>query len=458
MLHKIVYLIVVSLMFSLTGCSQTKNTYLGDLELSQTLYINDQPIDGTVVGFYYGYSLTKHINQYYSYFGSVGFSMTGFSIDHDINALQEQTCTAEGYVDKTWEYYFLEKALQQYQEIQAIYESALSKGYSIGETEKLLANDAYTIIVDYCEENQIDIKSYLRSMYGKNMTKELFIENYEKIMLAQRYIEDLMNVQPTNEEVENYYEMYKDEIDTVDIRYFTFSKNKKEEATSFIEAAISEQDFQQLAIEYSDQSLKEIYMTTDATLRTNLKSEDIPEYLKAVIFDESNLGKTILIEGDSSLDIVMVVSREKPIYKSTNISILYLDARESKENELTEEEMFVCQEYANTLLEQFKIRTDASLESFYEYISIYSDDLTNDGNYSDLIRGDVPSEIESWLFDEERIVGDVEVLASNYGYCLVYFRSYGQQVYYQQARELVKEKSYLKIVEDYKLNNRFDIK
>jgi len=295
-------------------------------------------------------------------------------------------------------------------------------------------------------------------MYGKNMTKELFIENYEKIMLAQRYIEDLMNVQPTNEEIENYYEMYKDEIDTVDIRYFTFPKNKKEEATSFIEVAISEQDFQQLAIEYSDQSLKEIYMTTDATLRTNLKSEDIPEYLKAVIFDESNLGKTILIEGDSSLDIVMVVSREKPIYKSTNISILYLDARESKENELTEEEMFVCQEYANTLFEQFKIRTDASLESFYEYISIYSDDLTNDGNYSDLIRGDVPSEIESWLFDEERIAGDLEVLASNYGYCLVYFRSYGQQVYYQKARELVKETSYVGIVEDYKLNNKFDIK
>lgn len=451
------YIVLLTSIISLTGCQEDKNEYLGNLDLSYQAYVNDEKMDSEELEFYYGYALMKYINGYYTAFDDDGFNMLSFTIGEDINSLKEQTCTAEGYENETWEYYFVKQATLVYQEIHSLSNEAEKQGYKITKEDTKKAQDAYKSITTYCEDNTIDITDYLHSTFGKNMTKDLLISYYQKIEMAQRYAETLW-VEPTDEQIESYYEIYKDDIDTINIRYFAFDKDKKEDAESFKNAITNEEDFKELAITYSDDETKEYYKNNDLTLRKYLRKEDIPEYLQEALFSVDAIGKTVVVEGTTSYDVVMVISREKPTYQQAKVSTIYLDARESNNDTLTDEKMQASKSFAEELLTNFKAEENPSLEIFHEYNKKYSDDKNNQGDYDAVARGDSTKEIETWVFEELREVGDTAVLPSTYGYSVVYFRGYGEVDYYQRTKELTVTKMYDEKLETLKKELKITIK
>jgi len=435
------YVLLIPLVVSLVGCDSRRNQYLGNLELSYRVYANEEEIDSQVLGFYYGYSLMRFVNQYYEAFDKDGYGMVGFEIDSDINALQHQKCTIEGFQDHTWEYYFIVEATAVYQEVESLYMDATENGFMISSEDISEAEKAYNSIVTYCENNDIKVVDYLYSTFGKGMTKEGMISNYAKVAMSQRYAETLW-VEPTEEQIEMYYQQYKDDIDNITIRYFAFSKERKEEANAFKNAVTSEADFKELARNHTEESKRAVYDKNDQSLRSHLRKEDLPEYLQTVLFEEVTLGTVVVVEGTTSYDVVMLVSREKPTYQQAQVSTIYFDARMHDTDTLTEEKMEVCKRFAEEMLERFKAEENPSLELFNHYNELYSDDKNNNGNYNFVSRGDSTKEIEQWLFDEERQVGDMTVLPSTNGYSILYFRGYGESEYYQRTKELAREKIY----------------
>lgn len=435
------WITLLGLSFCLIGCSQNTNNYLGDLQLTYKAYANDEEIDSKVLEFYYGYSLMRYINQYYAAFDTDGLNMVGFDIDTDINALQEQTCNVAGYEDQTWEYYFVIKATELYQELEGLHQQAQKDGYKVTKADTTKAKEAYEVIVTYCKDNDIDEQDYLRSTFGKGMTKETLMEYYTRVEMAQRYAETLW-IEPTDDQIESYYQEYKDDIDMVTIRYFAFSKEQQNEANEFKNAVSNENDFQQLAITYSEDEKKEYYQNNDLTLRSYLRKDDLPEYLQDVLFTDTAIGSTIVVEGTTSYDVVMLVTRDKPTYQQVQATAIYLDARESDEDTLTNEKMEASKTFAEGLLEAFNAEENPSLETFHQYNASYSDDKNNQGDYDSVSRGDSTKEIEDWLFDTARVIGDTAVLPSSYGYSVLYFRGYGEVEYYQRTKEIAIQKVY----------------
>lgn len=435
------YILLIPLVLSLGGCNPKTNNYLGNLNLSYRAYVNEEEIESSVLGFYYGYSLMRFVNQYYDAFDMDGFGMLGFEIDNDINALQDQKCTIEGYEDHTWEYYFVVKATEVYQEIEALYLEAIENGYTVSSEDIGQAKDVYSGIVTYCEKNDIDVVDYLYSTFGKGMTEELLTSYYAKVAMSERYAQTLW-IEPTKEQIESYYEQNKDDLDIISMRYFSFSKERQEEAEAFKNAILSEADFKELARQYIEESLQDIYDQNDASLRSHLRKKDLPEYLQTVMFDEAAVGTTIIVEGTASYDVVMLVSREKPTYQQAQVATIYFDARMHNTDALTEEKMQASKEFAEGIWESFKAEEDPSLEVFNQYNQTYSDDKNNNGHYDFVSRGDSTKEIEHWLFDEDRQPGDTSVLPSSNGYTILYFRGYGERDYYQRAKQMVIEKIY----------------
>ncbi|MFV0393714.1 MAG: peptidylprolyl isomerase, partial [Coprobacillaceae bacterium] len=412
-------------------------------------YVNDEEIDSKELEFYYGYSLMKYINQYYSAFDEDGFNMMNFNIDEDINSLQNQDCSIEGYEGKSWEYYFVSKATEMYQEIESLYIEAKKEKYETTKEDETKAEEAYNSIVSYCETNEIDENDYLHSTFGKDMTKETLIEYYTKVELANRYAQTLL-VEPTDDQIETYYEKYKDDIDTVTIRYFAFSKEQEAEAEAFKNSVTNEEDFKQLAITYSNEENKEYYQNDDLTLRSYLRKDDVPEYLQDVLFGEVTNGTTMVVEGTTSYDVVMFVSRDKPSYQQAQVSTIYLDARESNEDSLTDEKLQASKEFAEGLLTSFLAEENPSIDTFHQYNQSYSDDKTNQGDYDAISRGDSTKEIENWVFDQTRVAGDTAVLPSTYGYSILYFRGYGEVEYQQRTKEIAVERVYDETIESLK--------
>lgn len=441
-MRKIVkYVLLIPLVLSLVGCNLQTNNYLGNLNLSYKAYVNEEEIDNKVLGFYYGYSLMRFVNQYYDAFDIDGFGMVGFEIDNDINALQNQNCTMEGFQDHTWEYYFVVKATEVYQEVEALYIDATKNGYTISPEDKSEAQEAYNSIVTYCEKNDIKVVDYLYSTFGEGMTEELLNSYYAKVAMSERYAKTLW-IEPTDEQIERYYEQYKDDIDTITIRYFAFSKEQQEEAEAFKNAVSSEADFKELARKYTEESMQDTYDANDKSLRSHLQKEDLPEYLQTALFEEATAGTVMVVEGSTSYDVVMLVSREKPTYQQAQVATIYFDARMHDTDSLTEEKMQASKTFAEGIWEAFKAEEDPSLELFNQYNQLYSDDKNNKGNYDFVSRGDSTKEIEYWLFDEDRQVGDTTVLPSSNGYSIVYFRGYGESDYYQRSKQLAIEKMY----------------
>lgn len=441
-MRKIVkYVMLIPLVLSLVGCNLQTNNYLGNLNLSYQAYVNEEEIDSKVLGFYYGYSLIRFVNQYYDAFDIDGFGMVGFEIDTDINALQDQKCTMEGFEDHTWEYYFVVKATEVYQEVEALYKDATKNGYTISSEDKSLAQEAYNNIVTYCEKNDIEVVDYLYSTFGEGMTEELLTSYYAKVEMSKRYAKTLW-IEPNDEQIERYYEQYKDDIDTITIRYFAFSKEHQEEAVAFKDAVSSEADFKELARKYTEESLKDTYDENDKSLRSHLQKEDLPEHLQTAIFEEATAGTVMVVEGSTSYDVVMLVSREKPTYQQVQVATIYFDARMHDTDTLTEEKMLASKTFAEGIWEAFKAEEDPTLELFNQYNQLYSDDKNNKGNYDFVSRGDSTKEIEYWLFDEDRQVGDTAVLPSSNGYSILYFRGYGESDYYQRSKQLAIEKIY----------------
>lgn len=442
-------MILLALSFLITGCSkEVSNDYLGNLKVGYTMKLDGKEVPRAKFEFFYGRALTEYLNQYYTAFNDDYASMVNFNIEKDINDLQNQTCTLEGYQEKSWEYYFADQAKNDLQEVEVLVKDAQANGYKVNDNDTKKARSMYGELKSYCKENEIDFEDYLHSTFGLEATKDKMISYYEEIELATRYVESLLK-DPTDQQVEEYYQANKDEIDTIDIRYFAFAKDEQLKAEAFAKAVNSEQDFKRLAIDASSDDKKEYYQNDDLSLRQDLKKSDLPDYLQSELFNQTlPIGSVKVIEGDTSFDVVMLVARQRPTYRQANISTIYFDARESETDTLTQEKLDTCKSFAENLLQDFINNTDRSIDKFHEYNSKYADDKNNQGDYDNISKGDTTKEIANWVFDESRQSGDLQVLASTYGYTIVYFREFGGIDYFERAKILAKDAIY-----DQKLND-----
>lgn len=456
-LKKLMILLVLAAL--IIGCSkEPENNYLGNLKVGYTMKLDDKEVPKAKFEFFYGRALTKYLNQYYSAFSDDYASIVDFNIEKDINDLKNQDCTVTGYTDKSWEYYFADQAKKDILEVEALVRGAKTAGYQINADDKKKARSTFGELESYCKENKIDFEDYLHSTFGLEATKDNLISYYEEANLASRYAAVLLK-EPTDEEVEQYYLANKNDIDTINIRYFAFAKDDKAKADEFAQKIRSEADFKQMAVDYSSDDKKIYYQNNDLSLRQDLRKSDLPEYLQSVLFDQAlPINSVRVVEGDSSIDVVMLVAREQPVYRQASISTVYLDARETDTDNLTTEKMNTCKEFADNLLQDFMNNTDRSIDKFHEYNSKYADDKNNQGDYDNISKGDSTIEIANWVFDESRQVGDLEVLMSNYGYTIVYFRGFGGIDYFERAKVLAKEATYDKQLNDLKRNIKVMIK
>lgn len=90
---------------------------------------------------------------------------------------------------------------------------------------------------------------------------------------------------------------------------------------------------------------------------------------------------------------------------------------------------------ANELLEQWKSGTKTE-ESFVELVKTYSDDsgsVLTGGLYENIHFGSpYVKEFEAWAIDPVRLMGDAEIIQTEFGYHIMYFVGHSQQSYREQ--------------------------
>jgi hypothetical protein len=265
-------------------------------------------------------------------------------------------------------------------------------------------------------------------------------------------------------EIIDYYYEHRDELDVFNYREFLVhielpgdglpdddeelesvlaqaSLEANQKANDFADEIHTEEDFMEIA-----GSFNELLSSPDATLR-RVQGSRLSENLNEWLIDDSRVfGDKTVIESDQGSTVVFFVSRDDNNYRTVAMRQLlllrqtidpedfllgihdpeYISALEDAENEL--------QDRAQEVYALFNAagRTEEALR---ELIEEYSDEDTG-GFYSDIAKQSyqavdfqtmrVVQELENWLFDPVRTVGDSELIyTADFGYHLTYFEGEG---------------------------------
>jgi hypothetical protein len=277
------------------------------------------------------------------------------------------------------------------------------------------------------------------------------------------------------DELIDYYSEHRDELDAFNYREFLvhieFSFEDMPDDEEDLENAIievtlaanqraneyagqihSEEDFIEIAGNYN-----ESLSSPEATQR-RIQGARIDADMREWMLDDSRThGDTTVIDSDQGSSVVFFVSRDGNNYRTVAMRQIllsrqtinpddflegfidpeYLDALENAESELhaLAQEVYALFNTAG--------RTEQALLDLMEE---YSDDFTEGGYYSDISKLTfqgvgfqsmrVVPELENWLFDASRAVGDSELIyTADFGYHLTYFMGEGDVFFEMIARD-----------------------
>ena len=143
--------------------------------------VGDQTYTTTEVSYYY-YSVANGFTQQAQAYQQMGMDM---GYDPSLSPSEQTYNEEEG---TTYADYFLEQALDQLQQVSILCREAEAAGYTLSaEGEQSIQDNMDALYTYSVQSNAGSEESYLRMIYGRNMTKSLFKELLTKSILADEY-------------------------------------------------------------------------------------------------------------------------------------------------------------------------------------------------------------------------------------------------------------------------------
>ena len=385
---------------------------------------------------------------------------------------------------ESWAAFFTESALSSMTEITALYNLARADGFTLSPEQLAEIDEDVAMVEMQAMFNQFpSTDSLLQRMFGNAMNERTYRSLMEMTLTARYYSESIRNSFDFSAgELAGYYNENRDELDAINYREFMvhieFSAEDMPDDDDDLEDAFilatlaasqraneiageitSEEDFIEAAGSYS-----EFLSSPEATIR-RFQGSRLDGNISAWLLDDSRTnGDVTVIDSDQGSSVIFFVSRDSNDYRTVTMRQLLL-SRPTIDPDDFEEGIF-DPEYIIELdnaINDFHVLAEWIYELFnnagrteqalLDLIEDYSDDFTEGGFYSDITKltyqgADfhtmrVVPELESWLFDASRRVGDSElVYTADFGYHLTYFMGEGDIFFEMIARDRLRSASH----------------
>lgn len=378
--------------------------------------------------FDYNYSVVKNnfINQYGTY-----LSYFGLNPSEDLSK--------QMYSDTlTWKDYFEQQTVDSIIRSKALKAQAQAAGFTY-DTENAF-KEFKQGVNDTASEQGITVKELLRQMYGSYATFGRVEEYVKETSYVNEYYSQVSaEKEPSDEEIQAYYEEHKQEYDSIDY-YQTLIQAElptepteladpveegKEDASAeankengSTEAENTEETYtpSEAEVEKAMADAKKLTedaeknVKTEGELKEGIKYVGVPAAARDWLFDEARKeGDTTVIE-DTTGNQYYVLSFVKH----------YLDETPSADMRI------IMTEGGNgqTVLEEWK-NGEATEESFGKLADQYNKETTftaEGGYYEAVTPSGTQQELAGWLFDAGRAAGDSTVISTEAGsdYVLYY--------------------------------------
>lgn len=402
------------------------------------------------------YFYTNAYYQYYQY-------MSMFGVDFS-QPLENQDCVMAE--DGSWKDFLMDEAMLTAKSLKAMNDAAAAAGFEISEAGLEEIEHEMSHLPEHAEENGFSsVKKYLKALYGTGVTEAMLRDMMTKYTIANEYSNYMADsFEYSDAEVEAYYKDNLDSFREYDVHYYYIAAETEEVTDEEgnttnevvdggVEAALA--DAEAIAEQITDEAS---FDAAVAAYKDGATVSHTHGYVKASLnaafrdwaTDSARAeGDVTAVSGDSGAYVVMYIGYDDNMYPSTamrHILIKTVDADE--DGSYSEEEMAAAKAKVEEIEKEW-LAGDKTEESFAALAEQYSEDEgsnTNGGLYEEIGEGGMVAEINTFLFEEGRKVGDTAILHGNNGsydgYHLVYFVGEGELYGLVQAKTQMVNEAY----------------
>ncbi|MCR4672884.1 MAG: peptidyl-prolyl cis-trans isomerase [Lachnospiraceae bacterium] len=439
------------------------------------------------------YEITKPELDYYTYTSYNNFMNTYGEYASYFGLDTSKSLDSQYYTDDlTWLDYFQQDAVYSMQQIYGINDAADEAGFEYDASEEV--DELMEGIQEAAASYGYSETNYIKALYGSYATKDLLKQwaafNFRADAYYNQYAGEIVI---TDDEVASYYEQNPDSYDIVDYLLCEIdaevaeeeteteaeTEAETEELTEEEQAAIEAEEAEKLAAAMAEAKAKAEEMLekadsegnfvkyfkqynsdnsdTASAIHNDEKKSDISQSAVAeYLFDEARAaGDTTIIEDtdNSAYYVVYFVSRELDQTNSVDFRHILITEDSLPETETAEteaetddesetsdaDETDAVLEMAESVYAEWQ-NGEATEDSFAALAGEYTQDSgssDNGGLYEKVIRGQMETSINDWIFDEARSEGDTDIVESSYGYHIMYFAGENDPEYVVSIRSTI---------------------
>ena len=411
--------------------------------------INDTEYTAAEVNFYFKNSLQNFVSQNYYYLSYLNL---------DVNSdLREQKYTE----DETWFDFFLESALEQMADIQALNEAAAAEGYTWNDELQAQLDETVDTVKTSAGSYGYTTEQYLQALFGSNMTEKVFTEQTKRTILAQGYVSQYADsLTYSDSELSAAYAADPDSYDKVAYETIRVDGNPDTKDADGNEIEVTDEmkaqakaDAKQAAdtmyaawqngsslSALADENDKATYTSSEGASRSSTVLMDW-------LFDSKRQAgdSAVLSDDDNAAYYVAVFNdRFREDYNTVNVRHILIqpaegELKEGDEGYEAEQEQLKAEakQKAEDLLAQWKAG-EATEDSFAALATENSSDggsSSNGGLYTQVGQGEMVETFNDWCFDASRKSGDTGIVETTYGYHVMYFVGTDEPKWKIQVRE-----------------------
>jgi len=416
--------------------------------------------------YYFNSQVNEYVNMMSQFqgFGSVPDTNRSLS-----NQIYDHT------TGQTWADFFMEPTFTRMANITSLYNAAQAyDGFSLSQEHYQSIDDDIAAITEFIEEINADpmytnltVDLYLQRTFGSSMNEREYRKISEFNMTAMAFSEYMYN-KPVydSERLAEYYSENKDLFDVIGYRLLyvnpeVFSRDDfetEEEFDEAVEAALLDARARAAAIAssgisnaddfiaaseeeygYTAQWIDDVQYQIGENLDTSFSEwllSDSRKYADIFVVDNDNGSIVIFFDSRNDNNYKTVGMRQILILREevnvldfeSEADPLYIAAQKAADADAQ-----AHAEYINSLF----IAAHGTLDALNNLMEEHNDDLAPNGEHLNIALFDyrgtgirtmkVVPEIEEWLFESGREIGDSELIhTERFGYHLIYFTGFGE--------------------------------
>lgn len=423
----------------------------------------NQQIPVSLFKYFFMDQYSSFVSNYYSYLSYYGLDLNVPLHDQDYLGSEE-----EG----TWYGFFLERGKSAFEQYAKFAEMAIKEGMSLDEDDYKKINDNLDQIQKIADDYSMTFEEYMEEYMGEGMTRERMKAATELTQLGYKYYLKLYEGPVyTEEQIEETYKNSEGKYSLVD--YYEacitalYDETDTEEQAEAAKAEAKEKAGRMEQLLNEGKSFAEAYYTiypdeaaeaeTNESGETvsNKKTDDDFLYEGMEYTSEEKYGflyKSDVREGQISIYYdtagnAYVIRCVKTPYKNTEKTIDVRHILLNSTDYETEEKAYA---QAQKLLEQINKAADPKAE-FISLVEQYTSDSgskSNGGLYEKVVPGYMVEEFNDWCFDPERKVGDTDIVKTDYGYHVMYFEGFGEELWHYNCETELRDAEFNTKAED----------